>query len=203
MGIVSTGGCNTAGSTDGATPSPQGGSPNTAARSGLPSVASAVPQPDPVAATLGGTATVTGRDLFGKKSATVEVTLSKPEVITEVKLKTGAVQRPKKEVFVVFDIVIEGVDGTYDFSPLHFHLIPKAEVAGWRGKPRVGLQENADEPVPISDLGSISFGSISAGDRISGKLVFDQPRSALNGAAIVLRSLLVPDGPAAAHWSLD
>jgi hypothetical protein len=172
----------------------------TTGRASLPPVASAVPQPDPVPATLGTAATVTGRNLFGTKSATIEVTLSKPELITEVKQKTGVVVRPEKEVWAVFDVVLRGVEGTYEFNPLHFHVIPRSEVAAWRGKPFGGAK--GAQPTAVSGIDTISFGSISPGNRLSGKLAFDVPRSALTDAAVVLRSLLLVDGAASAFWVL-
>lgn len=169
----------------------------------LPAVASAAPQPDPVAGTLGDTVTVTGMDLFGKKSATIEVTLGKPRVLNEVKYpKTGAVQKPKRGAFIVFDVAIEGVDGTYEFNPGHFHLIPRGQVESWRSEAVTGIGDQADKPTQIDALNSISFGSVSAGDRISGSLVFDQPRSAAADGAVVLRALLLPDGPPSAYWSV-
>jgi hypothetical protein len=175
----------------------------TTAEPSLPEVASAAPQPDPVAGTLGDTVTVTGKDLFGKKSATIEVTLGKPRLLGEVKYpKTGAVQKPKRGAFVVFDVAIEGIDGTYEFNPRHFHLIPRGQVESWRSEAVTGLDDRPDVPTQIDALNSISFGSVSAGDRISGSLVFDQPRSAVNDAAVVLRALLLTDGPPSAHWSL-
>lgn len=180
------------------------GTPDAAAPTetpGLPEVASVAPQPDPVAATLGDPATVSGSSLFGDASATIEVTLSGPELVTEVELDTGAVVTPERDVFVVFDVVLEGVEGTYEFNPRHLHLIPSSEVDGWRGEAFGG--DESELPTAAAGFESISFGSVSAGDRLSGDLVFDQPESALAGAAVVLRSLLLPDGPAAAYWSLD
>jgi hypothetical protein len=169
----------------------------------LPEVVSAAPQPDPVAATLDSTVTVRGSNLFGSKSATIEVTLGQPEVITQVKLPTGAVQRPDRGAFVVFEVVLEGVDGTYEFNPGHFHLIPRDQVPTWRSEAVLGIGDRPDKPTQIDALDSISFGPISPGDRISGNLVFDQPRTATNDAAIVLRSLLQTDGPPAAYWPLQ
>ncbi|MEQ4300635.1 hypothetical protein ABNF97_04450 [Plantactinospora sp. B6F1] len=156
-----------------------------------------------MAGTPGNTVTVSGKNLFGNKSATIEVTLSRPKVHTEVKSANGVRIKPKRGAFVVFDVVLEGVEGTYEFNPLHFHLIRGSEVPAWRSKADFSLKKTPDTPTPIDEFNSISFGSISAGDRISGSLVFDQPRTAVDGGAVVLRALLLTDGPASAYWLLD
>jgi hypothetical protein len=91
---------------------------------------------------------------------------------------------------------------TVGFNPRHFHLIPGDDVAGWRSETAVGLADRPDVPIQIDALNSISSGSISAGDRMSGTLVFDQPRAAVDNAAVVLRSLLLTEGPAATSWPL-
>jgi hypothetical protein len=170
--------------------------------SGLPEVVSAAPQPDPVAGTLGSTVTVTGKNLFGTESATVEMMLSKPRVLTEVKTANGVSIKPKQGAFVVFDLVIEGVDGTYQFNPQHFHFIPASEVPTWQNKPNYSLDKTTDTPTPIDELKSVSVGSISPGDRLSGGLVFDQPKAALTGGAVVLRALLLVEGRPSAYWLL-
>lgn len=152
--------------------------------------------PDLVAGAWDEPVTVTGS--LGDRSVTVEVTLTAPAVSTEVDLGGGRVGRPARGAYFATQAIIEVVDGVYEFNTLHFHLVPSAGVGQWRqadGGP-------GPEPVPGFEP-NLKTTRLSTGDRISGSLVFDVPESALAGAAIVLRSWLQPDGPAAAYWPLD
>ncbi|MEQ4300636.1 Hsp70 family protein [Plantactinospora sp. B6F1] len=151
---------------------------------------------DAVAATLGEPVRVTGATSGGTGSATVEVTLSGPTVSTMVELPGGKVGVPKQGRYLTFEVIIEVIDGVYHFNTLHFHLVPRAEVAGWReggGGFEPEVVAGGFEPI-------VKSRRMSAGDRNSGNLVFDVPRSAVDDAAVVIESWLLTDGPAAAFW---
>jgi hypothetical protein len=197
VGVASIGGCG--GDPPGSVRSIGASAAPAASRSGLPSVPSAVPQADPVAATLGVTATVTGKDLFGRKSTTLEVTLSKPQMVPETKHPNGTVIKPKRGVFAVYPLVIVCVEGTYSFNPLSLYFLPREQLSGWQRKP-FGNSGRTDAPEPIDQLDSVGVRSMSAGDRLSGTLVFDQPAASFESTVIVLAPLLLVEGRAAAYW---
>jgi hypothetical protein len=145
--------------------------------------------------TLGEPLTVTSTNRDG--TSTARVTLSGPEMTTQVDLGNGQVGRPANGVYVRFDAIIEAVDGTYNFNYVHFHLVPKAEVAGWKR----GDDNTVPQPVPGFEP-ALKTRRLAEDDNMSGSVVFDVSRSATEGAAVVLQSWLHPDGVAAAYWPL-
>lgn len=168
----------------------------------LPPVASVAPQPETVAASFGETVTVTGSDLFGTESVTVEVTLSQPELVRELELNTGVTYRPEREVWAVFELAVEGVEGTYDLNPLDFHLVPADQLAEFQENPFEFDLDDPTDPTSVQELDAIGPDSVSAGDRLSGNLVYDIEESTLDGAAVLMDPPLLVEGPPAAYWQL-
>lgn len=171
---------------------------------GLPTVPGAADQPDPVAADFGETVTVTGPDLFGTRSATIEVTLSEPVVVDEVELGTGVVMTPENDVYVGVEVVVAGVDGTYELNPLNFHLVPADQATTSSSEPFVW-----DDPTAAQGWANdgrfepgLTPTTIAAGAQVSGYIVFDVESSATEDAAIVLEPLLLVEGPPSAYWLL-
>jgi hypothetical protein len=168
----------------------------------LPPVASVAPQPETVAASFREPVTITGSDLFGTESVTVEVTLSEPELVRELDLDTGVTIRPQREVWAVFALVLEGVEGRYEFNPLDFHLVPAAEVAEFQENPFEFELNDPTDPTSLQELDAIGSGPVSASDRLRGNLVYDVSESTLDGAAVLMEPPLLVQGPPAAYWQL-
>jgi hypothetical protein len=176
-------------------PTPANGLPGAAS---VEPVAPVAPHPDTVAGSWGEAVTVTGSNQSGSESATVGVTLAQPQVTAEPELDSGPVPTPAKDVYVVIDGIIEGVEGTYQYNFLHFQLIPGSELGEWDGS------RGPHEPELVAGVEpNLTSTRISEGTRIRGYLAFDVPESALDNAVLVLRSLLEPEGPAAAYWPLE
>jgi hypothetical protein len=169
---------------------------------GLPPVVSVAPQPEPIEASFGETVTLTGASLFGDESATIEVTLAEPVVVTEVELDNDVIYEPDQEVFMGLEVVLEGVDGVYNLNPLDFHLVPAEEAASFSAEAFQFDDATAAEGWALDGIfePGLSPAEISAGARVSGHIVFDVAESATEDAAVVLEPLLLVEGPPSAYW---
>ncbi len=139
----------------------------------------------PATAAMGQTVTLT--NTFLNDTDAVEVTLANPQQFTEA--PGSSFFTPSNGIYLVIDVTVVCTQGTYTSNPAAFKLVAAdGTVYDW--------------DLGVGFDGTLSFTELNAGQRTTGKIVFDVPEAALAGAKIQLDGIGLDFDEAAAFWTL-
>ncbi len=135
----------------------------------------------PVTAAIGQTVTLTNT-LFDETD-TVEITLANPQQFTSA--PGSSFFKPDNGVYLTLDVTVACTQGTHTVNPGGFKFVAAdGTVYDWQ--------------LAVGFDGLLSFTELNAGQRTSGKIVFDVPEAAIAGANIQVDGIgLDFDEPAA------
>ena len=122
----------------------------------------------PVTVAIGGTATMSG-DQGGR--VTVKVTVASPEQYT---VDPDGFE-PENGVYLVLDVTVVGVEGSYLFTDIFFSF----EAAD--GTPYYAALTGFTP--------ALETGTVAAGEQLNGKLVFDLPTAAIAGGRVLIEGI--------------
>lgn len=161
------------------------GGTNSSVSSGKGQKVGAASEKATTTAKVGQTVTLSNSLLSDK--TTIAVTLANPKQYTREPGEFGS--KPEKGVFLTVDVTAVCKEGSYDVNPLNFKFVAKDGTASDYA-PTLGFK-------PVLDATSIS-----AGQKVSGKLVFDIPKSAVSGGRIQIDGVGLDFDKPAAYWAL-
>ncbi|BCJ77439.1 hypothetical protein CS0771_69830 [Catellatospora sp. IY07-71] len=145
----------------------------------------AAPEPTTAVGKLGQTITLTS-ELLGDKTV-VEVAVSNAKQHTKEPGSFGS--KPEKGVFLALDVTVVCKQGTYHANPFNFKFVAKDGTV-------------SELALTIGFKPELDAVDLSAGQKTSGKIVFDVPKAALTGGRIQIDGVGLDMDKPAAYWAL-
>ena len=146
---------------------------------------SAAPEKTTTTAKVGQTITLTNK-LLDEKTA-IEVTVAKPKQYTKEPGEFGS--KPDKGVFLVLDVTVVCKEGTYSANPFNFKFVAKDGTA-------------SEIAITVAFKPQLDATDLSAGQKVTGKIAFDIPKSAITGGRVQIDGVGLDYDKPAAYWAL-
>jgi hypothetical protein len=147
-------------------------------------VESAASEKTTTTAKVGQTVTLSNT-LFDNKTV-IQVTLANPKQYIKEPGEFGG--KPEKGIYLVLDATVVCKEGTYDANPFNFKFVAK--------------DGTASEVTYAEFKPALNATSLSAGQKVSGKIVFDIPKTAVSGGRVQIDGVGLDYDKPAAYWAL-
>ncbi|MEU7822457.1 DUF4352 domain-containing protein [Catellatospora sp. NPDC049133] len=145
----------------------------------------AAPEPTTAVGKVGQTITLTN-ELLGDKTI-VDVTVTNPKQHTKEPGSYGS--KPEKGVFLVLDVTAVCKQGSYHSNPFNFKFVAKDGTV-------------FEQAFAIGFKPELHATDLAAGQKTSGKIVFDVSKAALTGGRIQIDGVGLDANTPAAYWVL-
>jgi methionine-rich copper-binding protein CopC len=145
----------------------------------------AAPEPSTAVGKIGQTITLSS-ELLGDKTV-VDVTVANAKQYAKEPGEFGS--KPEKGVFLVLDVTVVCKQGTYHANPFNFKFVAKDGTV-FEGAFTIGFKPE----LHATDL--------AAGQKTTGKIVFDVSKAALTGGRVQIDGVGLDANKPAAYWTL-